>query len=497
MTFNLFHIKSQHLVNVRMLTRIVGWLLIIEGIFMAIPALTSYLYCESDWMPFALTSSGTTLIGLLLAFRSKPTSSHTGKREGFLLTASVWIVFSLFGMIPFLFCSNPLNISDAFFEAMSGFTTTGASVITGHGSMSHGIHLWRAMMQWIGGMGIILFTLAIIPMLNHAGGMQMFNAEVTGITHDKIRPRISQTAKSLWIVYFLLTLTLVLLLWAGPMSLFDSVCHAFGTISTGGYSSSPEGIGHWHGSVYVKLVLTGFMFLGGVNFALIFKTAHGDFKAMRQNDVFHTYVAMIFVFLTLFIISILVCGAYKGWESITIDPIFQIVSVMTSTGFMVEDFSEWGTFVLAITFFLMFFGACAGSTSGGAKIDRMIYLFRNSSNEIYRCLYPNAIKSVKVNGKVASAELVNKVIAFLCLYMILIVGGGIMLCALGVPVVDAFFSAFSCISNTGLGAGVTGFGGGYELMPDAAKWILSFLMLTGRLEIFTILLLFTPYFWKR
>jgi len=476
--------------------RIVGWLLMIEAGFMIFPTITCLIYDESDWIPFAATTALTASVGLVLAFRANPTSHQMGKRDGFLLTAMVWIVFSLFGLLPFLYCSNPLSYSDAFFEAMSGFTTTGASVITSVDDMSHGIHLWRAMMQWIGGMGIILFTLAVIPMLNHSGGMQMFNAEVTGITHDKIRPRISQTAKSLWFIYLLLTLILIVLLWLGPMDFFDSICHAFGAISTGGYSSESSGIVAWHGSVYIKSVLIVFMFLGGVNFGLIFKTLQGDFSALRRNDVFRTYVGVIAFMLVMFASSILLRGQYAGWESITIDPLFQIVSTITSTGFTVNNFESWGPFILALTFVMMFFGACAGSTSGGAKIDRILYLFKNSKNELYRCLYPNAVLSVKVNGRVVNPDLVSKVIAFLCIYMLLVVGGGMALTLFDVPIVDAFFSSFSCISNTGLGAGVTGYGNSYDILPDAAKWILSALMLIGRLEIFTVLVILTPSFWR-
>lgn len=485
-----------HMINFRQLMRIMGWLLMIEAGFMLFPTVTCIVYDESDWLPFASTALLTVLVGLVLAFRAKPTSHTMGKRDGFLLTAMVWIVFSIFGLLPFLYCGNPLSYSDAFFEAMSGFTTTGASVINSVGDMSHGVHLWRAMMQWIGGMGIILFTLAVIPMLNHSGGMQMFNAEVTGITHDKIRPRISQTAKSLWFIYLLLTFLLIILLWLGPMSLFESICHAFGAISTGGYSSNSSGIAAWHDSVYVKSVLILFMFLGGVNFGLIFKTLQGDLSALRRNDVFRTYVGVIVFMLMLFSVSILVRGQYTDWQSVTIDPLFQIVSTITSTGFTVNNFESWGPFILALTFVLMFFGACAGSTSGGAKIDRILYLFKNSKNELYRSLYPNAVLSVKVNGRVVNPDLVSKVIAFLCIYMLLIVGGGMALTLFDVPIVDAFFSSFSCLSNTGLGAGVTGYGNSYDILPDAAKWILSALMLIGRLEIFTVLVILTPSFWR-
>lgn len=482
-------------VNAAMLLRIMGWLLIIEGIFMLVPGIVAFCYEEHDWWAFAGPSFVTTLVGLVLSHKAKPKSQYLGKRDGFLLTASVWIVFSIFGLVPFLLCDLHLSYSDAFFEAMAGFTTSGASVLNSTG-ISHGVHIWRAMMQWIGGMGIILFTLAIIPMLNHSGGMQMFNAEVTGITHDKIRPRISQTAKSLWLIYIGLTAILVLLLWLGPMSFFESVCHAFATVSTGGYSTSGDSINEWYSSPYVKLVITFFMFAGGVNFGLIFRAIRGDGKALVNNEVFRTYIMIIGGAFVLYVIAIAVGGNYTGWQSVTVDPLFQVVSTLTSTGYSVTGFENWGSFVLALTIVMMFFGACAGSTSGGAKIDRIIYLFKNVRNELYRCLYPNAILAVKINGKVVNPDLVNKVIAFLSFYILLTVGGGIALAVFGVPLVDAFFSAFSCISNTGFGAGITGYGNDYEMLPDVVKWILSALMLIGRLEIFTVLILFTPSFWR-
>ena len=492
----MYHKKKRSLINLPMLLRVSGWLMMIESLFMLIPMGTCLYFRESDWLPFALTAAGTGATGFVLSRHIRPSHYSMSKRDGFLLTAMVWVVFSIFGMLPFMFCKMPISLSDAFFEAMSGFTTTGASVLLDVTHMSHGIHIWRATMQWLGGMGIILFTLAVIPMLNSSGGMLMFNSEVTGITHDNLRPRLSQTAKALWMLYFAFTIMLVVLLWSGPMNFFDSVCHAFGAISTGGYSTRNEGIAAFN-SIYVKVVLTIFMFVGGVNFSLIYRSLRGEFGALRRNDVFRTYVGLIAVMYILFVIGITTQGTYEGWEDLTIDPLFQIVSTMTSTGFTPSNFEQWGPLVLALVFMLMLFGACAGSTSGGAKIDRLLFLVKNCRNELYRCIYPHAIMSVRVNGKVVSNDIVGKVIAFLCIYMLLISIGGTAMAAMGVPIIDAFFSAFSCMSNTGLGAGITGYGGSYEMLPDAAKWLLSFLMLTGRLEIFTVLLLFAPSFWRK
>ncbi|GFI52558.1 TrkH family potassium uptake protein [Duncaniella muris] len=488
---------SASTINFRVLLRIIGLLLIIEGAFLSVPLVTSLIYQERDWINFLFTMGLTLTAGSLMTFCIRPRSQRMAKREGFLLTALVWVFFSIFGMIPFMLMEkDPLSVSDAFFEAMSGFTTTGATVISSISHLSHGVVIWRSLMQWIGGMGIILFTLAVVPMLNHSGGMQMFNAEVTGITHDKLRPRISQTAKGLWLIYIVLTAVLFVLLIIGPMNVFEALCHSFSTMSTGGFSTADDSIEAWD-SVYIQIVMTIFMFLGGTSFVLLYRAAHGEFKPIWRNDVFRTYVGIIIGCYLLFVIAIIKNGQVHSVKSVTLDPLFQIISTITSTGYEISAFSSWGTFVLSLAFALMFFGSCAGSTSGGAKIDRLIYLLKNCRNEIVRSIHPNNILTVRVNDRVIPHETVSKVIAFLCLYVMIIMVGGILLTAMGLPLVDSFFSAFSCISNTGLGAGVTGYGGSYSVVPDLGKWLLALIMMIGRLELFTVLILFTPTFWKK
>ncbi len=488
---------DRRLINLPMVARVVGWLMMIESIFMCAPLVTCIIYGESDALGFAIAVALTAGLGAAFNFCLHPSRTDMGKREGFLLTALVWVIFSLFGMIPFILSHAHLSVSDAFFEAMSGFTTTRATVMSTIDHFSHGLILWRCLMQWIGGMGIILFTLAVIPMLNHSGGVQMFNSEVTGITHDKIRPRISQTAKSLWLMYIILTVLLAVLLVLGPMDLFEAICHAFGTISTGGFSSQDAGISAWDNSLYIKIVVTVFMFLGGVNFgAMIMAVTRGP-RTLARNEAFNTYLEVIGLTFVIFVIAIIAGGHFRTWEDITINPLFMIISTITSTGYAIVDFESWGTFTLVLVFVLMFFGACAGSTSGGAKIDRILFLVKNTRNELDRCVHPNTIMPVTLSGKVMSPETVNKVIAFLCIYMLLILVGGIVLTAFGIPLIDAFFSAFSCVGNTGLGAGVTGYGSNYDVIPNVGKWTLSFLMLVGRLEIYTVLILFTKAFWRR
>lgn len=482
--------------NIAMLLRVIGWLLMIESAFLVVPLLTCLYYGESDWEAFAIALCITATVGVLMTFCIRPGRSDMGKREGFLLTASVWVFFSLCGMIPFMLGVSPIGFTDAFFEAISAFTTTGASTYVSVDNLSHGLKLWRCLMEWLGGMGIILFTLAVIPMLNYSGGMQMFNAEVTGITHEKLRPRVSQTAKGLWFVYFILTGILIVLLYMGPMSLFDSVCYAFSVMSTGGVSTSDAGIGAWD-SLYIKIVFIVFMVLGGVNFGLIFKVGTGQFKAVRENQVFRIFMGTIIVLVFMTSIAAYIGNPVHSIETSVVDPLFQVVSMMTSTGFSVPEVNMWGDFVLLLVFLMMFMGGCAGSTSGGAKIDRIIVLLKHSRNEIYRCLHPNSILNVRVNNKVASPDTVSKVIAFLCLYVMIVLVASGLLTILGMPLGHSFFTSLSCISNAGLGINIMGVDATFIGIPDVGKWILSLVMLIGRLELFTVLLLFTTDFWRK
>ena len=484
------------IINFEKQLTVLGQLLIFEAIFLVIPFLVCVGNGETDWISFLWAIGITALTGCVLKYAIKPASDNMGRRDGCMLTCMVWIVFSLFGMLPFIFGSSHLNISEAFFETISGFTTTGATVIRNVEECSKGLILWRAMTQWIGGMGIVLFTLAIIPSLNNSQGIFMFHAEVSGITHDKIGARIANTAKRLWMLYGALTIILILLLWIGPMNFFESVCHAFAAISTGGYATRNESVAAFD-SFYVKLILTVFMFIGGVNFGLIISACRGYFRQLWKNDVLRAFLLLICLNYILTLISILHSGSYTGWQSLTIDPVFHIVSAMTSTGFGVGNFEVWGELSLVLTIIMMYFGACAGSTTGGAKLDRLVYLFKNFKVEMKRSVSPRSLRAIRVNEQLITPENTNEIIAFLLIYTGLIFFGGILLSALDFPIVDAFFSAISCVSNNGLGSGVTGITGSYDFLPDVGKWVMSFLMLAGRLEIFALIMLITPAFWRK
>lgn len=480
-----------------MILKVTGSLLLIEAAFMLIPGITSLCYGEDDIWPFFLCVAFTAFCGTAMRC-IRPRFTQMGRREGFLLTSSVWIWFSLFGMLPFIFGSPHYSVSDAFFEAMSGFTTTGATIMEDHMQLSHGMNIWRAETQWLGGMGIIVFTLAVLPMLNSSGGMQMFNAEVTGITHDKVRPRISSTAKALWGTYLALTVLEIAFLWLGPMDIFESICYTFSSISTGGFSSTYRSLGDFS-SDYVYTVLIVFMFLGGVNFALIFKAATHSPREIWKNEIFRIFIFTLLAFYILLVIEVLRESEWSRltWQSLTIYPLFQVLTTITSTGLDSGKWIWWSSFAIAISMIMMFTGSCAGSTSGGAKVDRLTFLLKHLSNELVRTIRPNAVLSVRVNNKIQAPALVDKVTAFMCIYVLLMAVGGIALTMCDVPPIDAFFDAFSCVSNTGLSAEVTGMGTTFEILPDVAKWILSLLMLIGRLEIFSVLVIFTRPFWSK
>lgn len=474
-----------------------GLLLCIEAAFMLIPLATSIIYDDSRLLDFLLSIAITALCGVGM-MRLKPCTKEMGRREAILLTALTWVIMSVFGMLPFLFSGSHVSVTDAFFESINGFTTTGASMFDTLADVPHSILMWRSVQQWIGGMGIILFTLAIVPMLNNSGGMFLFNAEVTGITHDKLRPRISLTAKGLWMVYIALTLGLIVLLSLSDMSVFEAVCHGMSTMSTGGFSTTDMGYASWN-SLYVKIVMMVFMFLGGVNFSLLFQACTGSNlgRLLKHNTALKGYIIFIAACALLLMGNMLLTGKWHSGADLFVSPLFQAISTISSTGISEPGFSDAGSLAEVVLVVMMFSGACAGSTSGGAKIDRVIVLFKFLKNEFFKMMNPNNVTTVTVNGKGTSYTMVQKILGFLSLYVMVIIGGTTAISFFGLPLRESFFYALSAISNTGMGSDIIGSGGGFITIPDGVKWILALVMLIGRLELYTVLLLFTPYFWRK
>lgn len=478
-----------------MLLRVIGYLLVIEALFMIIPIIVALCYCEKSIWDFLISAAiaGVAGGGMMML---RPKSKDMGKREAILLTALIWVILSFFGMLPFLFSGTHLTVTDAFFETISGFTTTGASVLSTLENVPKSILAWRCVVQWIGGLGIILFTLAVVPMLNYSGGMQLFNAEVTGMTHDKLRPRVSFTAKGLWGVYILLTAVLIILLSFSDMDFFNAFCHGLSTMSTGGFSTNDMSIHQWD-SIYLRMVMCVFMFIGGVNFSLLFNILTGRGDNPFKNSAFKCYVWIVILGYLAFVVNIIIEGLAKNWTDVTIKPLFQAVSIISSTGITQPHFNDWGSLSFMVMLIMMVMGACAGSTSGGAKVDRFVVLFKFLKNEFYKMMHPSAVTTVTINGRGTPTGVVQKTLAFLFLYGIVIAVGGLIISLLGMPLSDSLFCALSAISNTGLGTDITGVSANYELVSCATKWVLCLIMLIGRLELFTILLLFTPTFWRK
>lgn len=484
--------------NVALIARTLCSLLMFEAAFMVVPIIVAIYYHEvSALQAFSVSALITLLVGLIGHLVINPQVRELSKYDGVMLTTLIWIVFSLFGMLPYILAPTTcMTLSEGFFEAMSGFTTTGASLTVSLDRLSHAIHIWHCLSEWIGGLGIIIFTVALVPMLNSSGGIQMFNAEQAKISQEKVSPRISTTARSIWMVYIMLTAILFGLLCLGPMSAFEAACHSFATVSTGGFSTTSSGINAFP-SVYVKVIICLFMFLGGVNFALVYRAMTGKPRLVAKNDTFKTYCKVILGFTLIFIIGILANGAYTGWQSVTIDPLFQVVSFITSTGYMLTGFNSWGPTVFILALILMFMGGCAGSTSGGAKIDRIVYMLKDMRNSIKTSLRPNAVLPVRVNGRVVPARQVSVAVAFLLIYVMVTLGGTTLLSFCGIPVNEAFVSALGAMGNNSLSISDSAMGCDYMALNPPARIILSLLMLTGRLEIYSVLMVFTPYFWRR
>lgn len=484
-------------INFRIVARVIGFLLCFEALFMLLPLGVAIYYNESDIFAFLITIAITAAIGLFSLLLFKKHSNQMGKREGFLIVSTSWVFFSLFGMLPFLIHGDIGNVTDAFFETISGFTTTGATILDDIENLPHGMLFWRSLIQWLGGMGIILFTLAVLPMLNSGGGIQLFNAEVPGITHDKLRPRISETAKRLWGIYLSITTLLVILLVLGPMNFFDAVCHAMTTTATGGYSTKQNSIAYWD-SAYIEYVIIIFMLISGINFSLVYHTALGDYKKLLQDEEARWFLLVVLLATAAIAGGLFVSGQiYGGIEPTIRTALFQVSSCITTTGFATADFTKWGSFFSVVIFCIMFFGACAGSTSGGAKTIRMVVVLKNTANEFFRHLHPNAIVPVRINRRVISYDLVSKILAFLFVYVLVLAISALILSALGLTFEEAFGCTLSCISNVGPGFGRMSSDFSFEMIPTLGKWVLSFDMLVGRLELFTVLILFTPYFWKK
>ncbi len=472
---------------------VASMLLIFLGSAMALPIFTSWYYDESL---LALMKSALIMLsfGIIGTFAFKPKGEIVlSAREGIAIVAFSWITAGLAGSLPYILTAN-FSFPDAFFESVSGFTTTGASVIADIEALPRGLLMWRALTHWLGGMGIIVLTLAILPILG-MGGMQLYKAETTGPQKDKLRPRMHDTALYLWLVYLVFTILLTIILMYLGMDWFNALAHAFATLATGGFSTYNTSLIHVSPAIQWTIIL--FMFLAGVNFSLYYQTLISRNKPIfRANTEFKTYSIVILLASLLITFYLLYSKSYATIEEALRSALFQVVSICTSTGFASADYMAWSFFSQALILFVMVMGACSGSTGGGVKVIRCIFVYKAAYKEVLRVLHPRAIYDVKYQSRSIAPEILNTVMAFAIIYVGISFLGGLFISAFGYDFATSFTASISAFSNTGPGFGKVGPMFNYQFFEAPIKFLLTIIMLIGRLEIFTILLLFIPSFWK-
>jgi len=482
------------MLNSKFIVLVLGLLLVVEGVFMLLSAGVALLYGEYD-LPYHLLAASICIgLGGTTGFLLRNAPKDIGKREGYLTVALVWVVFSLFGLLPFWLSGAIPSYTDAFFETISGFTTTGSSILNDIEALPHGLLFWRSLIQWLGGMGIIVLSLAILPVLG-VGGMQMFIAEVPGPAPDKLHPRITETAKRLYGIYVLFTLIEAVLLYIGGMTPFDAICHSFTTMATGGYSTKQASIAYFS-SPFIQYVIIVFMFVAGANFTLSYSALRGKFKKIVKDEEFQAYAGIIIGVSVLVAAVLFYTGGANGIEQSLRDGLFQVVSIITTTGYATADYLVWVPFLSIVVFLLMFTGGSAGSTGGGIKIVRIVLLMKNSFFELKRLVHPNAVIPVRYNTRAVNAGIITNVLAFIVIYMMTVGISVIIMSIMGYDLDTAFGAVATSIGNIGPGLGEVGPALNFYEVPNFGKWFLSFLMLIGRLELFTVILLFSPYFWK-
>lgn len=485
------------MIRFRLILLAMGVLLIIESMFMCLSTIVSLIYWEDDIFALSLSTGITFLTGIILFLTNRKIDKSVGKREAFMIVSLCWIILSIFGSLPFVISKHITTIADAFFETMSGFTTTGSSVLNNIESLPHGLLFWRSITQWIGGMGIIVLSMAVVPFIK-MGGSQLFSAEVTGtgIATDKLHPRIRGTAKKLWLLYIGFTALEIILLFAGKMPFFDSVCHSLTTMASGGYSTKQNSILAYP-SAYIQYIIIIFMIISGTNFSILYFGITGQFRKVLKNTELKFYLSIIII------VSLIIgLGLWyfmdTSLELSIRNSLFQVVSILTTTGFITSDYLTWepmGLWVILIL--LMFVGGSTGSTSGGVKAARIHILFRNIKTEFKRMIHPHAVLPVRYNKSSLRQQVINNTLAFIVLYVLIIAIGTVVMVFTGMDLESAFGAVATSLGNVGPGIGSVGPSETFAHITDFGKYFLSFLMLLGRLELFTVLIIFTKAFWKQ
>ena len=481
--------------NIPIIINFLGLLLVINGLCMLLCLPFSFYFKEEITIHLVSAGLVTFFTGGLGWFATRKIQNRNiRKRDGYLIVTFGWIIMSLFGTLPFLLSGAIPSFTDAFFETISGYTTTGATILTDIEAVPKAILFWRSFTHWIGGMGIIVLTIAILPLLG-IGGMQLFVAESPGIAPDKLHPRITVTAKRLWMVYVFLTFAEMVLLMIGGMTFFDAINHAMSTLATGGFSTKNASIAYYD-SPFIHYVIIVFMFLAGTNFTLSYFMLRGNFSKLYKNEEFKVYAGvclLIGLFVTLSVFKVSDVTLEKAFR----DSLFQVLTIITTTGFITADYTTWAPFITFVFFILFFIGGSAGSTAGGIKIMRHIVMAKNTILELKRQIHPSAVLPVRFNTKAVPQNITFNIMAFILIYLLIFFMGSLFMSLLGLDFESAIGTVIATLGNIGPGLGSVGPVFNFAHIPAIGKWFLSFLMLLGRLELFTVLILFTAYFWRK
>ena len=477
--------------NFRMITYVLGRILLTEGALMALPLVTGLLYGESA-LPFLIPMLLLAAVGVLLGLR-KPKQTALYARDGLAVVALAWIVMSVFGALPFVISGDIPDFVDAFFETVSGFTTTGATILTEVESLGRGILFWRSFTHWIGGMGVLVFVMAILPM-SGAQGMHLMRAEAPGPSVGKLVSRMRDTAKILYGIYLVMTVVLILLLLVGGMSLFDSCIHAFGTAGTGGFSSRNASVGAYD-SVYFDVIISIFMLLFGVNFNLYYFLLIKRFGDVFRSEELRAYLGIVAT--AVIVIAVNISHMYDSFWTGLRHALFQVSTIITTTGYATTDFNLWPSFSKTVLVLLMFIGACAGSTGGGMKVSRWVILSKASYSDMRQMLHPNSVSVVRFEGKPVPEKTLRGIHLYLTVYVLVYAVSMLLLSLEGFDMTTTFTAVTACINNIGPGLEMVGPMGNFSAFSAASKLLLSFDMLAGRLELFPMLLLFAPSIWRR
>ncbi len=477
--------------------RIIGLLLVIFSITQLPPVIVSLIYNDGALNAFLATFFVTIFTGAFLWLPVYKSRKELRLRDGFIVVVAFWTVLGLFGSLPLILSEHvTISITDSIFESISGLTTTGATVITNIESLPKSILYYRQQLQWLGGMGIVVLAVAIMPMLG-IGGMQLYRAETPGPMKDsKLTPRLTETAKALWYIYLTLTILCGLGYWAAGMTVFDAIAHSFSTVSIGGFSTHDNSMAYFIDKPLIEVTAIIFMFISGINFALHFTSWRSrSIKAYLMDAEFKTYLSLMLITIVIATGYLFYKNHFPTTNQTILNSIFQVVSIGTTTGFTTQEYHLWPGFLPIMLLFLSFVGGCAGSTGGGMKVIRFLLLFKQGKREIMRVIHPNAILTIKIGGKPLQTRVIESVWGFFSVYVAIFSIMLLMLMALGLDQVTAFSAVAACLNN--LGPGLNEVGLNYASLDDSAKWILCFAMLLGRLEIFTLLVLLTPAFWRR